>query len=268
MIAPTFGLIATRLVWEHDVVQMHLPQFDAPGVAMRGRLFGKPAVLTYHCDLRLPPGIFNRVVNLVIRWQNNMAGILSDQVVTYTRDYADHSTYLSRYRSKLRTILPPVELPSAGKGAIEAFAKVHETIERRPVIGMAARFAAEKGVEVLLDALPRLLERYPTLQVLFAGQSENVLGEQAYANRLMPRIRELQRLGHWTFLGNLKPARNGGLLSKPGSAGRAVTQFDGSIWPGADRSHAERCALRGLGPAGGEDAHPNAWHGSAGCRRR
>ena len=112
-IAPTFGLVATRLVWEHDVVQMHLPQFDAPGVAFRGRLFGKPSVLTYHCDLRLPPGLFNRVVNLVVQWQNNMAGLLADQIVTYTRDYAEHSRYLSRYAGKLRTILPPVELPGS-----------------------------------------------------------------------------------------------------------------------------------------------------------
>src|SRR5574341_2158513 len=111
VIAPTFGLVATRLVLEHDVVQMHLPQFDAPGVAFRGRLFGRPAVLTYHCDLRLPPGLFNRFVNFVVQWQNNMAGILSNQVVTYTRDYAEHSAYLSRYNFKLRTILPPVELP-------------------------------------------------------------------------------------------------------------------------------------------------------------
>jgi glycosyltransferase involved in cell wall biosynthesis len=206
VIAPTFGLVATRLVWQHDVVQMHLPQFDAPGVAMRGRLFGKPSVLTYHCDLRLPAGILNRLVNLVIQWQNNMAGILSDQVVTYTRDYAEHSSYLSRYKSKLCTILPPVDLPSPGAGAVAAFAKAHDTGVRRPVIGMAARFAAEKGVEVLLDALPRLLQRYPKLQVLFAGQSENVMGEKAYAERLMPRIRELERLGHWTFLGNLSPA--------------------------------------------------------------
>src|SRR5574340_429300 len=152
-IAPTFGLVATRLVWEHDVVQMHLPQFDAPGVAFRGRLFGKPSVLTYHCDLRLPPGLFNRFVNLVVQWQNNMAGILADQVVTYTRDYAEHSSYLSRYASKLRTILPPVELPEASASAVQSFAAEHRTSERRPVIGMAARFAAEKGVEVLLDAL-------------------------------------------------------------------------------------------------------------------
>ena len=206
VIAPSLGWVATGLVREHDVVQLHLPQFDAPGVAMRGRLFGKPSVLTYHCDLQLPPGIFNRFVNLVVQWQNNMAGILSNQIVTYTQDYADHSRYLSRYKSKLRTILPPVELPSADKAAVRAFAETHQTRRRRPVIGMAARFAAEKGVQVLLDAMPAILARYPQAQVLFAGQYQNVMGEQAYADRLMPRIHEYEQAGHWTFLGNLNPA--------------------------------------------------------------
>jgi glycosyltransferase involved in cell wall biosynthesis len=205
VIAPTFGLVATRLVLQHDVVQMHLPQFDAPGVALRGRLSGRPAVLTYHCDLRLPAGLFNRFVDLVVKWQNNMAGILSDQVVTYTRDYAEHSAYLSRYAFKLRTVLPPVELPAASQGALHAFAQAHGTKERRPVIGMAARFAAEKGVEVLLDAFPVVLRRHPMAQVLFAGQFEGVMGEHLYAERLMPRIQELERLGHWKFLGNLSP---------------------------------------------------------------
>ncbi len=205
VIAPSFGWVATRLVREHDVVQMHLPQFDAPGVAMRGRLFGKPAVLTYHCDLHLPPGLFNRFVNLVVKWQNNMAGILSNEVVTYTKDYADHSSYLSRYKYKLETILPPVELPPAQPGAVKAFAETHHTAERKPVIGMAARFAAEKGVEVLLDALPAVLDKYPPAQVLFAGQYQNVMGEKAYADRLMPRIHKYEQSGHWTFLGNLNP---------------------------------------------------------------
>ena len=207
VIAPTFGWVATRLVASHDVVQMHLPQFDAPGVAMRGRVFGKPAVLTYHCDLLLPDGLFNRFVNLVVQFQNNMAGILSDHIVTYTRDYADHSAYLSRYASKLTPILPPVELPDPAPGAVEAFAREHGTREKRPVIGMAARFAAEKGVEVLLDALPAILQKYPNAQVLFAGTYQNVMGEQAYSDRLMPRIREYEAGGHWKFLGNLNPAQ-------------------------------------------------------------
>jgi glycosyltransferase involved in cell wall biosynthesis len=205
VIAPTFGWVATKLVAQHDVVQMHLPQFDAPGVALRGRLFGKPAVLTYHCDLLLPPGFFNRFVNAVVDFQNNTAGMLANHIVTYTQDYADHSSYLSRYASKLTPILPPVELPDPLPGAVSAFAEKNHVKERRPVIGMAARFAAEKGVEVLLDALPIILKKYPKAQVLFAGTYQNVMGEQAYSDRLMPRIREYEIGGHWTFLGNLDP---------------------------------------------------------------
>ena len=97
VLAPTFGLVATKLVWEHDVVQLHLPQFDAPGVAFRARLFGKPAILTYHCDLDMPPGLFNSIVNMVVHFQNNMAGILANHIVTYTQDYAV-SLFLYRER--------------------------------------------------------------------------------------------------------------------------------------------------------------------------
>ena len=205
VIAPTFGWVATQLVAQHDVVQLHLPQFDAPGVALRGRLFGKPTVLTYHCDILLPPGFFNRVVNTVVDFQNNMAGMLANHIVTYTQDYADNSPFLSRYASKLTPILPPVELPSPLPGAVEAFAEAHHVRERRPVIGMATRFASEKGVEVLLGALPAILKKYPKAQVLYAGQHQNVMGEQAYFDRLAPQIREYEVSGHWTFLGNLDP---------------------------------------------------------------
>ncbi len=205
VLAPTFGLMATKLVWQHDVVQLHLPQFDAPGVALRARLFGKPTVLTYHCDVQLPPGMFNRLVNRILDFQNNIAGWLSNHIVTYTQDYADHSPYLSRFSTKLTPILPPVELPIPTSQAVSAFAEAHRTHERKPVIGMAARLAAEKGVEVLLDALPMILKKHPNAQVLFAGTYQNVMGEQSYSDRLMPRIREYEIQGHWTFLGNLDP---------------------------------------------------------------
>lgn len=205
VLAPTFGLVATKLVWQHDIVQLHLPQFDAPGVAFRARLMGKPAVLTYHCDVQLPRTFFNRIVNKVVDFQNNMAGRLANHIVTYTQDYADHSPYLSRFASKLTPILPPVELPDAAPKAVSAFAETHLVKRRNPVIGMAARLASEKGVEVLLDALPVILKKYPKAQVLFAGTYQYVMGEQAYSDRLMPRIREFELQGHWKFLGNLDP---------------------------------------------------------------
>lgn len=207
VLAPTFGLVAAKLVWQHDVVQLHLPQFDAPGVALRARLFGKPAVLTYHCDVQLPLGMFNRVVNSVLDFQNNMAGILANHIVTYTRDYADHSPFLSRFASKLTPILPPVQMPVPTPEAVSMFSARYRTKEHKPVIGMVTRFASEKGVEILLDALPMILEKYPKAQVLYAGQHENVMGEQAYFNRLIPRIREFESKGQWTFLGNLDPVQ-------------------------------------------------------------
>ncbi|MEK6753275.1 MAG: glycosyltransferase family 4 protein [Chloroflexota bacterium] len=205
VLAPTFGLVATKLVAQHDVVQLHLPQFDAPGVALRARLFGKPVILTYHCDVQLPQGWFNRFVNFVLDFQNNMAGLLASHIVTYTRDYADHSPLLSRYASKLTPILPPVEMPLPTPQAVSAFADRHRTKERKPVIGMVTRFASEKGVEILLEALPIILKKYPKAQVLYAGQYQNVMGEQAYFDRLAPQIREYENSGHWTFLGNLDP---------------------------------------------------------------
>lgn len=206
VIAPTYGFYATRLVREHDVLQIHLPQFDAPGVALRGRLMGKPTVLVYHCDLKLPSGLFNYVVNKVVFVMNHLAARLANRIVTYTQDYADHSPYLSRYAYKTRIIPPPVELPPSPPGAKENFARNHRLTERHPVIGMAARMASEKGVEVLLDAFPRILEKYPQAKILFAGQYEDVLGEQEYFQKLMPAIKRYQSQNQWEFLGVLSPS--------------------------------------------------------------
>ncbi len=205
VIMPTLGFHAWRWVLWSEVISLHLPQFDAAGVALRGRLLDKPTVLTYHCDLKLPMGPFNFLVNRVVDLMNEIAGRAAHRVVAYTHDFADHSPYLRRFAGKRVIIPPPVEMPPATPEAIAAFRARYNPQERGPIIGMAARFAAEKGVEVLLDALPRILERYPQAQVWFAGQHERVVGEGAYARRLMPTIRRYEAEGHWRFFGVLSP---------------------------------------------------------------
>lgn len=203
VIMPTVGFVAWRLVRQHDVVCLHLPQFDAAGISIRGRLLGKPTTLTYHCDLKLPFGPFSGLVNRVVDGANLVAGLFAHRVVAYTDDFATHSPYLRRFSHKLTVIPPPVELPVASAEEVQAFARRLGLTGQRPVIGMAARLAAEKGVEVLLEALPRVLEVYPQARVLFAGQHENVVGEQAYAARLAPLFERHRE--RWTFLGVLSP---------------------------------------------------------------
>lgn len=201
VIMPTFPLLAWRLIRSHDLVSVHLPQFEASLLALLGRLAGKPVILTYHCDLQLPKGWFNRVVDRVVFVSNYVAGQLAQAIVAYTHDFARHSCFLSRFLNKVHVIPPPVIMSAPAPEAVAAFRARHD-LTGRPVVGMAARLAAEKGVEVLLAAMPRLLTALPRLKVLFAGQYQNVLGEEAYYRRLMPPI---ERLGpeHWEFLGVL-----------------------------------------------------------------
>ncbi len=201
VIMPTFGWLATSLALQHDAMSLHLPQFDAPGLALRGRLLRQPVVLTYHSDLQLPFSMLNTVANRVVDVANLAAGALATRIVAYTQDFADHSPYLRRFREKIVVIPPPVEVAEATPDEIAAFRERWNL--RGPVIGMAARLAAEKGVEVLLKALPRILAVYPEARVLFAGPHENVLGEEAYARRLAPEFARFSR--HWTFLGTLGP---------------------------------------------------------------
>ncbi len=199
VIMPTFGFEATRLSLSHDVLSLHMPQFDAPGLALRGRLLVKPVVLTYHCDLQLPPGAFNRLVDRVVQVANHSAGALATRIVAYTEDFATHSPFLSHFKSKVEIIPPPVEIPDTTPADIDAFKQRYNLTG--PVIGMAARLAAEKGVEVLLDTMPKILAAHPDARVLFAGPFEQVLGEEAYARRLAPLFEKYRN--NWTFLGTL-----------------------------------------------------------------
>jgi glycosyltransferase involved in cell wall biosynthesis len=202
VIMPTFGVVAWKMVRAHDVLSLHLPQLDASGLAARGRLLKKPVTLTYHCDLKLPPGLFSRVVDQVVYGSNVLAAQFADSIVAYTKDYATHSPFLSRYLDKVKVIPPPVHVPDVTPDEIAAFGAQWHLNDQR-IIGFAARLATEKGVEIMLEALPRVLQAHPNARVLFVGPYQNVLGEDAYARRIMPLVE--QYTDHWTFLGVLNP---------------------------------------------------------------
>lgn len=204
VVMPTYGVEATRQVLAHDLLSVHLPQFDAWGLVLRGRLLRRPCVLTYHCDLHLPGGALNRVAERVVGAANAVAARLADRVVVYTSDYAEHSPLLRRHPAKLEIIGPPVVMRAPSDAEVAAFRAAHAP-DGAPLVGFAARFASEKGVDTLLAALPAVLERFPSATVLFAGPHEGIVGEDAYRRRLAPAIEALG--SRWRFLGLLDPVR-------------------------------------------------------------
>ena len=207
-VMPTFLWHAARLARRHDVVSVHTPQLDGPLAGLAARLAGRPVVVTHHCDLHLPGGAVNRVAERAIRAADLATGALADRVVAYTGDYAAHSAVLRRFPRRLEVIAPPVLMPPPAPAAVDVFRRTHGLlgVDGRPLpaIGMAARLATEKGVEVLLAAAPALLERFAGLRLLFAGPYADVPGEAVYRERLRPAIDALGE--RWRFLGPLDPA--------------------------------------------------------------
>jgi len=180
---PRYAGTAYRLAQDHDIVHLHLPQLEAALAAGAGRAAGKPVLLTYHCDLQLPSGLINRGFDAGVFAANYTTATLADRIVAYTRDYAQHSPLLQRFPDKITVIKPPVIQDAPTPGEIAAFRQKFG-LGNGPVLGFASRLATEKGIEYGIQALPRLIERFPDLQVVFAGPSRNVVGEADYRERI------------------------------------------------------------------------------------
>ena len=201
VIMPSMPLWAWRLIRQSDVINAHVPQPDAAVITVLSRLSGKPSVMTYHCDLQLPIGFTHYLANIGSHAANRITARLSDVIVTNTIDYAENSPFLSNYLEKIHPIPPPIELSPVEMEDLHSFRKKQGIQPDQRVIGIAARLATEKGVEYLVEAMPAVLEKFPNARVLFAGQYQDVLGEENYAAKLAPLIQDLG--DHWTFLGVL-----------------------------------------------------------------
>jgi glycosyltransferase involved in cell wall biosynthesis len=191
--------IAWRLLGEADIVNLHVPQVDAALVTLLARWRKTPVVLTYHCDIKMPAGLINRLAGWAANLANRLSARWADAIVHNTRDYAEHSPFLSRYLDKLAVIQPPIAVSDVNEADVTDFKARHAITPDDKVIGMVARLATEKGVEYLVEAMPEILAAVPEARVLTVGDYENVFGEAAYARKLLPMIRALGE--HWRFLG-------------------------------------------------------------------
>jgi len=203
VLMPSFGSWATTLTRRNDVISLHLPQFDAAGLALRGKLFRRPTVVTYHCDIELPPSRHKPLIDAAVRGAHYGACRMADRVVCNAEEYAAASRFLRRFRGKTEVIAPPVSMPAPSADEVARFRAEHG-LGDRPVIGYASRFSAEKGIEHLVEAAPALIARFPDLRILFAGPGRAAIGEDGY-------WRELARAG-------AEHRKSGGTLARRGDA--------------------------------------------------
>ena len=173
---------------------MHMPQFEAALLSGLGRLRrrGRGADLSVR-----PPAAARRVQSRrrgqpaarSIAWRPPRRTPWS----TTSDDYAHHSRIsvaLCRQAARHRAA---DRLARRRSGDATAQLAPRWQLDRGVHIGFAARFAAEKGVEYLLQALPAVLDAIPDARVVFTGAYKDTVGEEEYWQRLAPLLERYRR---------------------------------------------------------------------------
>jgi glycosyltransferase involved in cell wall biosynthesis len=185
---PLFPWQAARLMTSHDIVYLHLPQFEGSCVAALAKALKKPVVTSYQCDIELPPGLARLIFTPFIRLSHYVAGRLSDRIVVTSKDYGESSRLPRRFQEKVSSVYPPIEL--------ERTPVKTRTLRNRydlgdgPLVGFLGRFAAEKGIEFLVNSMPLVFREVPNVRCVMAGLIDGVPGERVY-ERLRPRMEEM-----------------------------------------------------------------------------
>lgn len=227
-------ILNLRLVRNQDVIVVNLPQFEGVIPAAIGRILGKKIISIYHCEVVLPQGFFNSIVQGLLSFSNYLTLRLSDKIVTYTEDFAENSKLLAGFKN-INYIYPISIEPKLDKRVQNL---IREKIGKNNnfIIGVAARLAAEKGIEYLLEAIPIInvklqnpniksnpkfkVPNYilkpitnnlkPEFNIVIAG-SLNPVGEQKYKQMMLKLVERYK--DHVVFLGELKEEEMGSFYS-------------------------------------------------------
>ncbi len=171
-----------RLTQKNDVFIIHLPQFEGWIVACFAWMMNKRVISVYHCEVVLPKGLINSIIQYLLESVNRISLLLSSRIVTSSQDFAEHSRLLKPFLRKVIPLYPPIVVgkpPERIKKSIENKVNKKNTI----LIGFIGRIAAEKGIEYLIQSIPLILRNMPTqkksIKLVIAGP-DDVVGEDAY----------------------------------------------------------------------------------------
>lgn len=206
VIMPLWPIRSWQAVWGNDVLIVNLPQLEGFFPALFVRLLGKKIIAIYHCEVILPEGRINKLIERTL-WVANLVSIkLAHKVITYTQDYANHSRLLSLVKDKIITIYPPVPKPLVDDTLREKYEKIVAKKAGEFIIGFAGRVSAEKGIEYLLDAIKKVnvkcsavvkasadkqISKITEVKLVIAGPREEVVGEASYLQKIDRLTREL-----------------------------------------------------------------------------
>jgi glycosyltransferase involved in cell wall biosynthesis len=183
VISPSFVPRLVRASRDARMTNLHLPMLEAGAMAVRVH---SPLVVTYHCDVSLPPGLPNRVQSAAVDLSSRAALRRADRVVVTSQDYAEHSRVWPAMAGRTTVIPPPCHARPAGRPRFRDGDGLH--------VGFLGRIVEEKGLQYLVRAFQQLGD--PDARLLIGGDFTSVAGGSVVGEirRLVaddPRVRLL-----------------------------------------------------------------------------
>src|SRR5688500_1613728 len=207
LVSPAILAVARKELRGCDVLHLHSPLVNAVPFALLARSVKVPIVVTYHCDLRSPPGVIQRTIEALARFSQDFALDRAERIVTYTEDYARNTPSLAKRLEQVRWILPPVT-PPRGTDRTADEIRAQYGVRGDPVLLFLGRFAEEKGLPYLVAALPEVRRRFPQAALVLAGEKD-VPGETV-GERLAPLLADPE--SGVVATGSVAPERIGDLF--------------------------------------------------------
>lgn len=195
-LSPDFIARYSDLCRRHDVVLLHLPMLES-GLLAQLAPRAQPLAVVYHCDVTPSRNgsLFDRAAVAAVRASCRLCARRADRIVVSSMDYATGSEVLRGMERKMAEAYAPDKAP------VGPLVRQPLALPAGPArIGFLGRFAEEKGIDILLDAVPLVLERLPNAKFLLAGDHGFVAGGSQYGllreqlNGLKDNVEVLGRL--------------------------------------------------------------------------
>ncbi|MCC2960810.1 glycosyltransferase family 4 protein [Massilia sp. IC2-278] len=163
VISPSFVSTIRRESANARVVNIHAPMLEAGLVAAASLA---PVVMTYQCDVSLPPTLLGRIQNKVLDVSTGAAARRSAFVTVTSDDYADHSRMRAALSLRRKVVPGTCHVRTGGAPAYRDGPGLH--------VGFLGRIVEEKGVEYLVEGFRALAD--PDARLLIAGDFSMVAG--------------------------------------------------------------------------------------------
>ena len=156
------------MIQNTDTVFINSPHTNVFLLTLFGRFFGKRVVIFHQADLILQGGGINWLIERFFDIQTHISCFLSHAVATYTADYAKHSRILSHHLDKLHSF---IFVPKKKNAPFLPFPRMDiQKKQNKILFGFAGRYVEEKGIDVLMKAIRKVIKQTKNIHFFFAGE--------------------------------------------------------------------------------------------------